>query len=76
MDETYLEGNQLLSDNQSSYRSKCSIELATAHFVDSVRKSSESGVFSELSTWIDLSKAIDTLNHGRLLEKMKSYRVT
>ena len=70
----YLERNKLLSDKQFGYRRKRSTELATALF-DSTRRSSDNGLLSG-AAYLDLSKAFDTLNHGNLYEKMKSYGVT
>ena len=70
----YLEENKLLSDKQFGYRSKRSTELATAFFIDSIRRSGDKGLLSG-AVYLDLSRAFDTLDHGRLLEKMKSYGV-
>ena len=70
----YLERNKLLSDKQFGYRSKRSTELATALFVDSIRRSGDKGLLSG-AVYLDLSKAFDTLDHSRLLEKMKSYGI-
>ena len=71
----YLERNRLLSDKQFGYRSKRSTELATALFIDSIRRSGDNGLLSG-AVYLDLSKAFDTLDHGRLLEKMKSYGIS
>ena len=70
----YLERNNLLSDKQFGYRSKSSTELATALFIDSIRRSGDKGLLPG-AVYLDLSKAFDTLDHGRLLEKMKSHGV-
>ena len=64
----------MLSDKQFGYRSKCSSKLATALFVDCIRRSGDNGLLYG-DIYLDLSKAFATLNHGRLLEQMKSYGV-
>ena len=70
----YLERKKLLSDKQFRYRNKRSTELATALCIDSIRRSGDNGLLSG-AVYLGLSKAFDTIDHGRLLDKMKSYGV-
>ena len=53
----YLERSKLLSDMQ----------FGTALFIDSIRRSGDKGLLSR-AVYLDLSKAFDTFDHGRLLE--------
>ena len=68
----YIEGNNLLSDNQFGYRSMRSTEFATMLFTDFIRKSADNGLMTG-AVFLDLSKAFDTLGHDRLLQKLKSW---
>ena len=55
----YIEGNNLLSDNQFDYRSMRSTELATMLFTDFIRKSADNGLMTG-AVFLDLSEAFDT----------------
>ena len=71
---TYVEGNNLLSENQFGYRSMRSSELATAIFTDAIRKAADNGLITG-AVLLDLSKAFDTLGHDQLLQKLRSYGI-
>ena len=55
----YIEGNNLLSNNQFGYRSMRSTELATMLFTDFIRKSADNGLMTG-AVFLDLSEAFDT----------------
>ena len=71
----YLESNRLLSDRQFGYRKKRSTELATALFLDDIRRSTDDGKLTGV-VYIDLSKAFDTLGHATILSKLEEYGIS
>ena len=71
---TYLDQNSLLSHFQFGFRPKLSIELAATHLLDNIRKSFDDGKLVG-AIFIDLSKAIDTISHSKLLEKLPKYGI-
>ena len=62
---TYVEGNNLLSENQFGYRSMRSTEFATAIFTDVIRKAADNGL---------MTGAV-FLDHDRLLQKLRLYGI-
>jgi hypothetical protein len=70
----YLECNDLLTDVQFGYRRKRSTTSAAIIFVDDVRREMDKGKLTG-AVFLDLTKAFDTISHGVLLEKVKSYEV-
>ncbi len=71
---TYLENNNLLDESQFGFRKGRSTELAAALFTDNVKRKVDEGKLVG-AVFIDLTKAFDTLNHGKLLSKLKSYGI-
>ena len=57
-----LDENRLLSEFQYGFRSKVSTGLAATLFLDNIRKDADQGEMVG-ATFIDLSKALDTINH-------------
>ena len=48
---TYVEGNNLLSENQFGYQSMRSTELATAIFTDAIHKAADNGLMTGAVFW-------------------------
>ena len=71
---TFLENKNLLNDCQYGFRSKRSTKLATALFCDTIRKEMSNGNLVG-SVYIDLFKALDTISHSMLIEKLQTYGV-
>jgi hypothetical protein len=69
---TYLENNNLLDECQFGFRKGHSTELAATLFTDNVKRKVDEGKLVG-AVFIDLTKVFDTLNHEKLLSKLKSY---
>ena len=70
----YLEENALMSPYQFGFRRKHSTSLAVTYLSDTIRKSINKGELTG-AIFVDLRKAFDTVDHCRLIEKLKNYRV-
>ena len=70
-----MQRNELLYANQYGFRKLHSMELASVELVDRIRLDIDSGKMP-LALFLDLSKAIDTLDHSILLQKLKFYGVS
>ena len=71
----FLNDNRLLSENQFGFRPGRSTELAAIKFSDDIRRIVDQGNMVG-AVFIDLTKAFDTISHGRLLSKLPGYGVT
>ena len=70
----YLEDENLLTDRQFGYRRKRSTNLATTLLLDSIKMQVGKGLLVG-ATFIDLSKAFDTISHAKILDKLPSYGI-
>jgi hypothetical protein len=68
----YFESNNLLYKAQFGFRKGLSCELALNSFLDKTRLALENKNYG-LSSFLDLSKAFDTINHKLLIIKLKFY---
>ena len=70
----YLEHNSLLYKHQYGFRGKHGTSHPLIHFTNNVHDALNTGKFN-LSVFIDLKKAFDTVNYDILLEKLNMYGV-
>ena len=68
----YFDRNKLLYTSQYGFRKLHSTELASLELVDRVRSDIDNGKML-LSIFLDLSKALDTLDHSILFRKLTHY---
>lgn len=66
----YLQRYELIDRFQSSYRAKHSTETVLLHLTDHIRKAFERKQLTVLLL-LDFTKAFDTIQHSRLLEKLR-----
>ena len=70
----YLESQEILTKSQFGFRSHHGVEHPLLLFTDRVRKSLDKGR-SNISVFIDLKKAFDTVNYDILLAKLSHYGI-
>jgi Reverse transcriptase (RNA-dependent DNA polymerase)/Endonuclease-reverse transcriptase len=71
---SYIDKNNILSNNQYGFRAKHSTLLAVTDFYDSVSKSIDKSNYV-IGIFLDLSKAFDTLDYDILLSKLEFYGI-
>ena len=72
---SYLEQNNLLSNQQFGFRKNHSTELAAILFLDNIRKEIDSGKLCG-AVFVDLYKAFDTISHSSIVCKLLEYGIT
>ena len=70
----YLEKNSLLSENQFAFRRNRSTQHPVTYLSDYIRKHMDQGELTG-AVFIDLRKAFDIIDHGRLLSKLPCYGI-
>ena len=71
---SYMDDNRLFSLEQYGFRTGHSTELAALHLANHLTKQMDSGKVP-INIYIDLSKAFDTLDHDKLLDKLNYYGI-
>ena len=74
---SYLNANNLLSEQQYGFRSQHSTELACIKLVDYITTEMDNikKIKSSTAIFLDLSKAFETLNFNILLNKLQYYGI-
>ena len=70
----YLESNKLFSDSQYGFRPNHSTEQATLELTDRIISAMDNNDVP-IGVFLDLSKALDTIDHDILLTKLEHYGV-
>ena len=70
----YLEGNDLLNVQQFGFRKSRSTQHAVSLFIDNIRRNIDIGNLTG-ATFVDLSKAFETIDHGCILSKLQCYGI-
>ena len=71
---SFLELNGTLFNSQYGFRSHRSCKQAILEIMGNLLQTHNKGLYSS-GTFLDLSKAFDTVNHGVLIKKLESYGI-
>jgi len=71
---SYLNASNPLSSCQSGFRKNFSTETAVTFFVDEIRRNVDNGLLTG-AVFIDLKKALDTIDQHILLNKLQRYSI-
>ena len=70
----YVNANNILYPNHFGFREKHSTYMALLKLIDDILEEIDNKNFS-IGVFIDLSKALDTINHYILIKKLNSYGI-
>ena len=70
----YLDANKIIVDNQYGFRKDHSTYMALLKMINDITNELENKNYS-LGVFIDLSKAVDTVDHKILINKMYHYGI-
>ena len=68
----HIDINNLLSPFQCGFSKNHSYETTVTYFTDKIRKNADSGLLTG-AIFIDIKKALDTVNHENLLRKLHRF---
>lgn len=71
---SYFQANQLLSNNQFGFRPGVSTTDAICTLIDDIGLNLNAGKLT-IATFIDFSKAFDTLNHSLILTRLAELNI-
>ena len=69
-----LDKHNILTENQFGFRSGCSTTHVTLLITDKIQRAIEAKLYS-CGIFLDLSKALDTVNHSILLANLERYGI-
>jgi hypothetical protein len=70
----FFQENEVITESQFGFRKGKCLEIAVQAFIERIQEALDKRVHS-VGIFIDLTKAIDTLNHKVLLEKLSFYGI-
>ena len=70
----YLDQNKLLTDNQFGFRKNSSTELAVIDIQNTLLKNLDNNKLT-CTIFLDLAKALDSVNHSILIKKLDKYGI-